>query len=156
MSKGKKNNSEKEKVLILVKSLDPDEEVSDDADLKTAVEQRAKLYNTILSDYQTFIHDTLQAKKVYKCITYVVVTAILVAITVATIVLFFMYSKFEMVEWLAVVIPLMISFLTVFIVIPQIITNYLFDKDEETHMTDLLKILKEMDYDIRNDFREHK
>ncbi|MGM9664376.1 MAG: hypothetical protein ACI3XF_05995, partial [Eubacteriales bacterium] len=61
------------------------------------------------------------------------------------IVLIFKFSSLEMTKWLAAIIPLMISFLTVFIVIPKIITNYLFDKDEENHMLELLKVLIEHD-----------
>lgn len=135
------NAEEKNKVLALQQSLNPKKEVKDDGGLKT----RSDIYNSILSDYQKSIHDTLVAKKVYKIITYIIVSLILIAITTTTIILFFMYSNLEMVEWLAIVIPVMISFLATFIIIPQIITNYLFDKNEETHMTELLKILIEYD-----------
>ena len=135
------DSKEKQKVLSLAGGLDPKNSVKDDKGL----EKRANMYNDILSDYRDSIHNTLKSKHIYKIITYIIVSAILVAITASTIVLLFMYSRFNTVEWIAVAIPMMISFLTTFIVIPKIIAGYLFDKDEEKHMTDLLKILIEYD-----------
>ena len=134
--------TEKQKVLSMAGGLDPQNSVEDDKGLE---DKRATMYNDILRDYRDSIHNTLTSKHVYKIITYVIVSAILVAITASTIVLLFMYSKFDTVEWIAVAVPMMISFLTTFIVIPKIIAGYLFDKDEEKHMTDLLKILIEYD-----------
>ncbi|MGN0518756.1 MAG: hypothetical protein ACI4II_08555 [Acutalibacteraceae bacterium] len=125
--------------------VDPSQQVTADDDLNENKNKRSQLYSKILNDYADYLHDTFIAKRRYKLITYICVMSILVGITVVTIILFFMHSSFEMKEWLAVAIPLMISFLTVFIVIPQIITNYLFDKDEESHLTELIKILKDID-----------
>ena len=133
--------TDKQKILSMAGGLDPKKPVKDDRGL----EKRANMYNDILSDYRDAIHNTLKSKHVYKIITYVIVSAILVAITASTIVLLFMYRRFDTVEWIAVAVPMMISFLTTFIVIPKIIAGYLFDKDEEKHMTDLMKILIEYD-----------
>ncbi len=135
------DQTEKEKVLSMTGGLNPNNSVKDDKGLKA----RSDMYNHILSDYRDSIHNTLKSKHVYKIVTYIIVSSILVAITASTIVLLFMYSKFDSVEWIAVAVPMMISFLTTFIVIPKIIAGYLFDKDEEKHMTDLLKILIEYD-----------
>lgn len=132
---------EKEKVLSLKEKLDINREIQNDDDLK----KRSKIYNEILDEYKKSIHKTLTAKHVYKIITYIIVNLIFIAITTSTIILFFIYSKLDMVKWISIVIPIMISFLTTFIVIPKIITNYLFDKNEEKRMTELLKILVEYD-----------
>ena len=126
--------------------MDPKNPIKDDKGL----ENRANMYNDILRDYRDSIHNTLKSKHVYKIITYVIVSAILVAITASTIVLLFMYTKFDAIDWIAVAVPMMISFLTTFIVIPKIIAGYLFDKDEEKHMTDLLKILIEYDKNTKD------
>lgn len=133
--------TDKQKILSMAGGLNPKKPVKDDKGLKN----RDNMYNDILGDYRDAIHNTLTSKHVYKIITYIIVSAILVAITASTIVLLFMYRKFDTVEWIAVAVPMMISFLTTFIVIPKIIAGYLFDKDEEKHMTDLLKILIEYD-----------
>ena len=143
-TKPTENNSvtlEKEKVLPLKDKLNPNREIQTDDDLKN----RSKIYSAILDEYRKSIHNTLAAKHVYKIITYIIVNLIFIAITVSTIILFFLYSKLDMVRWISIVIPVMISFLTTFIVIPKIITNYLFDKNEEKRMTELLKILVEYD-----------
>ncbi len=94
-----------------------------------------------VKDILTVLHSIF----IYKIITYIVVMLIMISITTVMIVLIFKFSSLEMTKWLAAIIPLMISFLTVFIVIPKIITNYLFDKDEENHMLELLKVLIEHD-----------
>lgn len=133
---------DKIKIIDLAENIDPHKSIENDKDLW---EERSKLYNAILADYQKSIRDTLSAKKFYKIITYIVVMLIMISITTVMIVLIFKFSSLEMTKWLAAIIPLMISFLTVFIVIPKIITNYLFDKDEENHMLELLKVLIEHD-----------
>lgn len=133
---------DKIKIIDLAENIDPNKSIENDKDLW---EERSKLYNAILADYQKSIRDTLSAKKFYKIITYIVVMLIMISITTVMIVLIFKFSSLEMTKWLAAIIPLMISFLTVFIVIPKIITNYLFDKDEENHMLELLKVLIEHD-----------
>lgn len=133
---------DKIKIIDLAENIDPHKSIENDKDLW---EERSKLYNAILADYQKSIRDTLSAKKFYKIITYIVVMLIMISITTVMIVLIFKFSSLEMTKWLAAIIPLMISFLTVFIVIPKIITNYLFDKDEENHMLELLKLLIEHD-----------
>ena len=125
--------------------VDPSQQVTADDELNENKNKRSQLYSDILTYYANYLRDTFISKKRYKLITYICVMSILVGITVVTIILFFMHSSFEMKEWLAIAIPLMISFLTVFIVIPQIITNYLFDRDEESHLTELIKILKDID-----------
>lgn len=140
------DSTEKQKVLSMAGGLDPKNPIKDDKGL----ENRANMYNDILRDYRDSIHNTLKSKHVYKIITYVIVSAILVAITASTIVLLFMYTKFDAIDWIAVAVPMMISFLTTFIVIPKIIAGYLFDKDEEKHMTDLLKILIEYDKNTKD------
>lgn len=135
------SKNEKLKVLKLTTKLNPSNEVKDEGGLT----ERSNIYNAILTDYRDYIHSTLKAKKVYKILTYIIVSTILISITATTIVLFFMYSRLGMLEWLAVVIPVLVSFMTTFIILPQIITNYVFDKDEETHMSNVLKLL--IDYD---------
>lgn len=146
MSSNEYKSDNKIKVVrSMFMEVDPSQQVTADDELNENKNKRSQLYSKILNDYADYLHDTFIAKKRYKLITYIVVISILVSITAVTMILFFMHSSFEMKEWLSIAIPLMISFLTVFIVIPQIITNYLFDKDEESHLTELITILKDID-----------
>lgn len=98
---------DKKKIIDLAENIDPNKSIENDKDLW---EERSKLYNAILADYQKSICDTLSAKKFYKIITYIVVMLIMISITTAMIVLIFKFSSLEMTKWLAAIIPLMISF----------------------------------------------
>ena len=136
-----------EEIVGLAAKVNPLNKINEDGDLIGLKKDRSQLYNSILSDYQKSIRCTLRSKNVYKAITFGVSILILLFITITMVVMVLKYGSYERIAWLQIIIPLLVSFLTVFIVIPQIITNYLFDKNEEAHMTDLLKAL--IDYDIK-------
>ena len=104
--------------------------------------RREQTYNDILTLYKSSTDKTLFDKRIYKWITFIVSILILIGTAAATFWYLLFHNNESGVEGLSVVLPLLTSFLTVFIVIPQIITNYLFDKDEEKHLVDIIQILK--------------
>ena len=47
----------------------------------------------------------------------------------------------------------LVSLIGTFMVIPQMITEYLFDKDEEKHLAEIISRIQEYDRDVRGDYK---
>lgn len=114
------------------------------------VNQHERRYTDILNAYADDLDSTLKKKRTYKtiifwlsffllCLFPVVFVALIVIIT------FFSASFENITNWISVIVPVLISFLTVFIVIPQVITQYLFNAEEEKYMSDIIKHIQDYD-----------
>ena len=140
-------------LIDFLKTIDHKKPIKNDKDLESNKEKRSRLYVEILEEYRDFIKRSLNAKIIHKWIAFSVVMLVLVVITGSIVVPFVIYitdKEIEIVAWLSLIIPLMISFLTAFIILPRIITKYLFDTDEENRMIQILQVLEKIDIDSDN------
>lgn len=48
-------------------------------------------------------------------------------------------------EWCSIAVPALVSFLTIFFVIPKVITEYLFNSEEEKYMSEIIKNIQNYD-----------
>ena len=55
----------------------------------------------------------------------------------------------------AIPVGIIVSFLTVFIVIPHTITTYLFNTEEEKYMAEIIKSVQDHDVEIRKNIKEN-
>ena len=147
------NQNEKSKVLGFADGLENHQPLQDDTDidrkLSKDLSERSRAYNKILSHYEKSIAFNLTIKHVYKIATFVVTLLILLITVIGFFVIFAKCSSFILIDRLTIIIPLIISFLTVFIVIPKIITEYLFNKNEEKYMMELLGNLLKFDINMK-------
>lgn len=113
--------------------------------LNDGLGNRSDSYNLILDHYEKYIQKTMDVKTFNKKVMFWVSIGILVASVLGTFG-FLIFNKTESISMLlTTVVPLVVSFLTVFIIIPRLITEYLFNKDEEKYMTELLSKMLEHD-----------
>ncbi len=102
-------------------------------------------YTEILTAYTQSLEKTLKRKLRYKTLIFWLSFVLLCAFPVIIIILLLFGKYSNITEWCAVIIPALISFLTIFIVIPQVITQYLFNADEEKYMSDIIKHIQDYD-----------
>ena len=145
--------TDKEKVLLYLGRLKSSDQVESDDDINVklgeGLSERSKVYSAILGDYEKSIKHNFNTKKKFKVAMFVVSLVILCVTTICTFAAFIILSVLGTLESLSVIIPLLISFLTVFIVIPQIIANYLYNKDEEKYMVEIINNLLKHDLDLK-------
>ena len=134
--------------------LENDGEIIDDSDFnfekwaRNTVRNDSKKYGRILSSYENHIAKTLKFKRTYKHFVFWISLSILVI----TFIAFFCVSLFarEVFDSLRFTVSSLISLVTIFIVIPQIISRYLFNKDEEKYMCEIVKNIQKHDIALLN------
>lgn len=111
-------------------------------------------YTKILESYADGIKLTLEQKTKYKPRFFTLSYWFLLGGSLIFILLLFMclhifmYNKSDsaLISGVtSVILSATISFLTIFIVIPKIITKYLFNSEEEKYMTEIIKSIQEYD-----------
>ena len=106
-------------------------------------------YTTILDAYAENITETLKTKRLFKAMVFWL-AFILLALVFILLVVLLVWSIWKkpftgIKEWCTVIIPALVSFLTVFFVIPKIITEYLFNSEEEKYMSEIIKNIQTYD-----------
>lgn len=112
------------------------------------VEEHEKDYSKILEAYSDYLQKNLDRKHCFKGIIFWVSISLLVMVVILfidTIHTLSLNRCFDLVTWISQIAPVVISFLTVFIVIPQIITKYLFNTEEEKYMSEIIKNIQDYD-----------
>lgn len=131
--------------------LDNTEKVSSDVQFNydTPRARHDESYTAILDAYTESVRDNLKKKSTYKSITFWISCAFLVIIFLLMVfILIYLVCKKSftgVAQWCAIVVPALASFLTVFIVIPKVITKYLFNSEEEKYMSEIIKNLQDYD-----------
>lgn len=101
-------------------------------------------YTKILAAYAENLGITLKRKRRYKTLVFWLSYVLLIAVSFVFGKMLF--SDFEnSAKWWSVIGPALASFLTVFIVIPKIITDYLFNAEEEKYMSEIIKNIQSYD-----------
>ena len=90
--------------------------------------------------YTTDLEKNLKTKRLYKHFVFWLAYVLLLASTgfFCYIILHSLKSD-DMERTILAIVPVVISFLTIFIVIPHIITEYLFNLEEEKYMSEIIK-----------------
>lgn len=146
-------NTNKETILNYIETLDPSENVPDDSTLiknkiKSDVEERQETYKNILEAYCNSIKKNFVFKGIAKTVTWAVVTFVFISISIKSIEILekCLYLGFE--KQVPVVLASFGSFLTVIIAIPKIITAYIFNKEEDKYMVQILKKIVDFDKNV--------
>lgn len=106
-------------------------------------------YTQILDAYAQNIEQTLKKKRLFKTLIFWLAFALLagVFILLISLLIILIWKKplAGIAEWCSIVIPALVSFLTVFFVIPKVITEYLFNSEEEKYMSEIIKNIQNYD-----------
>lgn len=150
---GRMADREKQLVRLLMEKTDNTTEISD-RELSSSDKQNmirhGELYTRLLSIYVEHAEQTLRAKRRFKKEFYGLCEHILrISCGVFLCMVFLMMTGVVSMADPVALIGTFVSFLTVFIVIPQLITKYLFNLEEEKYMTDIIKSVQDHDVKIR-------
>lgn len=112
-------------------------------------------YDKLLSAYTSHIEKTLTSKRRMKFWFYLISIIVLIVSTL-TLIICVIYtidginnSNLGLLDYIPSCATALLSFLTVYIVIPKIIAKYLFNSHEEDVMKDIVTSIQEYDKQIR-------
>lgn len=139
------------KVQEALAELSGDELVESDKQFNTPSPkaEHETAYTKILDAYAKNIEKTLEKKRCYKSLIFWLSFGLLIGVFILLVVLLviLLWKKpfSGITEWCSIVIPALVSFLTVFFVIPKVITEYLFNSEEEKYMSEIIKNIQNYD-----------
>lgn len=142
--------------LKLGMEIDTDQALLRRSDTSSLSEHNTQ-YTELLKAYVNDFKENSSLKRKNKQIMFWIALILLIGITVAII--WFMYEtlsclvndKIDVLETLPGLITAIGTLLGTFKMIPQLITEYLFNKEEEKHLTDIISKIQEYDRDIRGE-----
>ncbi len=108
--------------------------------------EREKLFNNFLKEYTEAFTEKSNQKRILKYIFFGCVMFILVGVPVTSFI--FIIKADNIIELITTVLGSLGEFITAFIILPKIIAKYLFDKEEDTNLTNL--IIKMQDYNLNS------
>lgn len=134
-------------------SLSGKDAINTDSDfIKSNFKLRSESYTNILSAYCNYLIENNNKKTKNKKIVFWVSLAMLLISFLVTfaspIYLYIVGFTNDSTAYIITILPILISFVTSFMIIPNIITNYLFNKEEEKYMTEIVTNTQKFDYDI--------
>ncbi len=137
----------------------PADEISD-SDLQARdtanMIKHGELYTQLLDIYVSDIKVTLKSKRKLKEEFYDICVFLLIfTCTVFCLVVLLMILGIVPSDSVAISVGIIVSFLTVFIVIPHTITTYLFNTEEEKYMAEIIKSVQDHDVEIRKNIKEN-
>lgn len=124
-------------------------------DMKSLTEHNAQ-YTLLLKQYVKRFSDSAEETQKYRKAVFVLSSFILgisslAAIAVLVIIVIMALSnKLEVISSLTAIITASISFFSAYIVIPKIIIEYLFNKEEEKNLTEIIGRIQDYDSKIRD------
>lgn len=133
--------------------LNDKDKINSDADFN-AKQKHEEDYTNILHAYTENLKDSLNIKSRYKKKIFWFSFCTLVGSVILVPLTILFTPKDDWFTYLSVLLPILTSFLTVFIVIPKIITEYLFNTDEEKYMSEIIKHIQ--NYDSENENKASK
>ena len=114
------------------------------------IQSHENSYTEILAAYQEDIKSTLKKKANYKpkvfwfsFLTLIGACGLVLFLTV-TVIIKAIHTD-NLLLWIVTITETLLSFLTTFMVIPQVITNYLFNTEEEKYMSEIIKNIQSYD-----------
>lgn len=115
-----------------------------------------KQYTLLLQSYINYFNVTSKDKRKNKKILFTISMILLVGIPVVTILimLIILYclatDKIDVFESLPELIATLLTLFGTFIIIPKMITKYLFNKKEDDHLANIISKIQEYDKNIRD------
>lgn len=117
-----------------------------------------KLLQLYVVNLQRVLKDKRDKKdKVYRLSFSILIAFSLFMMTVVAVSMMLLwYKNIDATKLLVAILPSMISFVTVVIEIPKLISKYLFNEKEEEIMSNVIKAIQEYDLKVRADDYMHK
>lgn len=125
-------------------------EIETDSEFNTPTpkDDHDNAYTAILAAYADNLRKTMQSKRTFKRWFFWTSCFLLVGVFLLLVCVIWLAAKkpaADILEWCSAVLPALGSFLTVFIVIPKIIAEYLFNLEEEKYMSEIIKNIQDYD-----------
>lgn len=126
---------------------------------RTSLKMHSYNYDNILNSYTIHVSKTLNTKRIMKNVFFWLSFTIMTLFSLAVVacpIIFLIKSKtveVNILDYIAPAITELTSFLTVFIVIPKIITKYLFNSNEDNVMKDIVSSIQKYDKYVRNNLQ---
>lgn len=124
---------------------------------KTSLKKHSRNYDSILNEYTSHVEKTLKNKRFMKMFFFWLSISVMILCVIFIIcsVLFVIYeykqnTDFNVQDYIIPVVTAISSFLTVFIIIPKIIAEYLFNSSEDAVMKDIVSIIQDYDKYVRD------
>lgn len=167
------NDKSKVKVLDLLRSLDttqPENHFEDASNSfvgndELSMRSHNESYTKILAGYSNTLEENLTAKCDYKkwffwcCIGILFSVAMTLIGSVWVIIQMtyqYQHLTFAIQNVISTVSAISVAFIASFMIIPKIITNYLFNLNEEKNMMEIIQNIQKHDLAIRKDIKEYK
>lgn len=112
-----------------------------------------KAYTSILRAYEVNVDKNLKAKRRYKSIFFYLICAVLALIaslTIAVVILGIAGVISAKNENIGIYVTALGSFLSSFLILPKVVAKYLFNREEETKVADIVRTMQSYDTDIRS------
>ncbi|MBD5475536.1 MAG: hypothetical protein HDR17_06065 [Lachnospiraceae bacterium] len=122
----------------------------------SSLSKHNKQYTVLLKAYVKDYKYNSENKKKHKEDLFKVAKALLILMPILTIIYMFstlyclMYNKIDVLDSLPGLFAALAALIGTFIVIPQMITEYLFNKSEEEHLTNIIGKIQDYDRNIRD------
>ena len=141
-------------VLSNILTVKNDEELLEASDEKS-LKEHSKNYDTILLNYTSYLEKILNSKRIMKNFFFWMSFSIMIICILCMVILIFVAislannENFDITNYIIPFCTSIISFLTVFMIIPKIIAKYLFNNNEEAVMQTIIASIQEYDKYIR-------
>lgn len=157
------NDKSKVKVLDLLRSLDttqPENHFEDASNSfvgndELSMRSHNESYTKILAGYSNTLEENLTAKCDYKKWFFWCCIGILFSVAM-TLIGSVQHLTFAIQNVISIVSAISVAFIASFMIIPKIITNYLFNLNEEKNMMEIIQNIQKHDLAIRKDIKEYK
>lgn len=150
----------------LVNALVDSFRVKDDEELleardQNSLKEHSKNYDSILLYYTSYVEKTLRSKRTMKKAFFWLSFGVMIicVLSVIALIIFTLFSSqktdFDAANYIVPCSTAIASFLTVFIIIPKIIAEYLFNNNEESVMQNIVASIQEYDKYVRTNLSQH-
>lgn len=140
---------------------DDDEYITND---KRSMNEHNECYTRILETYSKTLEGNILEKNKLKKYFFYICSGILISIALAFVVclglsLFFIFANpdvsFDIASIVSLIGAMATAFISSFMILPKVITRYLFNKKEEENMMNVINKIQEYDTKIRQNIKEH-
>ena len=138
-----------------------DEYITND---KRSMNEHNECYTRILETYSKTLEGNILEKNKLKKYFFYICSGILIGIALAFVVclglsLFFIFANpdvsFDIASIVSLIGAMATAFISSFMILPKVITRYLFNKKEEENMMNVINKIQEYDTKIRQNIKEH-
>lgn len=144
----------------LLQDVESSDLLKDDSSLEASDARSMKLHNEayteILRAYKENVCENLKAKRWYKKVFFYLICSVLgcaVQLTIAVVI--FGCIGIIGTESIGIYATALGTFLSSFIILPKVVAKYLFSREEETKMADIVRTMQAYDADIRESGKKY-